>query len=244
MATTTAKKIRTLCGVAGLLVVLCLPNSIVSAQDFMDKAAIPRPGDARMKREDEALEARRRSRELAIAATVAEAEGRSLETEEKETAEDENAAVGMTGLDEALPPELAALLPVGSVFEGVRFPQYKNDKLTQIINAEKMARLDSEHLDLIDLVIDVLNDFGEIETKIFMDRAVYDLTEKKLVSRTPATIEQKPKFVMTGNKLTFEGDSQQGTMTGDVRMVMQLGKTSNSGGLFEGQPANAEVEKQ
>ncbi|MDC0291951.1 LPS export ABC transporter periplasmic protein LptC, partial [Verrucomicrobiales bacterium] len=109
---------------------------------------------------------------------------------------------------------------------------------------EKMARLDSEHLDLIDLVIDVLNDFGEIETKIFMDRAVYDLTEKKLVSRTPATIEQKPKFVMTGNKLTFEGDSQQGTMTGDVRMVMQLGKTSNSGGLFEGQPANAEVEKQ
>lgn len=226
--------------------VLCLPNSIVSAQDFMDKAAIPRPGAARMKREDEALEARRRSRELAIAAAVAEAEGRSLETEEKETAEDEdeNAAVGMTGLDEALPPELAALLPVGSVFEGVRFPQYKNDKLTQIINAEKMARLDSEHLDLIDLVIDVLNDFGEIETKIFMDRAVYDLTEKKLVSRTPATIEQKPKFVMTGNKLTFEGDSQQGTMTGDVRMVMQLGKTSNGGGLFEGQPANAEVEKQ
>ncbi len=234
------------CSVLFLLVFTVLTDRAFT-QESLDKAAIPRPGAARMKREAEARAAREKARRLTIEAAIAEAEGRKMDLEAEadalEEGEEETPDAAEEAVAGAIPPELAQMLPVGAEFEGVRFPNYSGDRLTSVVNAEKMSRLDSEHLDLIDLVIDVLNDVGEIDTKIYMDRAVYDLTERKLTSRTDATIEQKPKFVMTGDKLIFEAATEKGHMIGNVVMQIFGVKKTAAGGILPGTSPKASEEE-
>lgn len=119
----------------------------------------------------------------------------------------------------ALPPELTAYFPIGSEFTGVSIPSYERDRLKSVLTSVSVIRVDDEYLDLHKLVIFVYNNAGEPETTISMEEAAYDLVNGVLTSKTPSKIEQ-PRFTMTGDKMTFQTDSQVARLTGNVRLVV------------------------
>ena len=137
----------------------------------------------------------------------------------------------------ALPAELTAHFPIGREFKGLAIPSYTNDVLKSVIRADSVIRVDEQFLDLINLTVLVYNSKGEPETSIFMAEASYDLVIGELASKTPSRIEQ-PRFTMTGDKMTFQTDSQVARLIGNVRLVVpDAGDLAPGFGIPTGKPA-------
>ncbi len=135
---------------------------------------------------------------------------------EREAAEKELAEEAVKG---ALPAELTASFPIGRVFKGVAIPSYTDDALKSVMTADSVIRVDEQYLDLVNLVVHVYNSQGEPETTISMDEASYDLVIGELASKTPSRIEQ-PRFTMTGDKMTFQADTQIARLIGNVKVIV------------------------
>jgi len=135
---------------------------------------------------------------------------------EREAAEKALAEEAVKG---ALPDELTANFPIGRVFKGVAIPSYTDDALKSVMTADSVIRVDEQYLDLVNLIVHVYNNAGEPETTISMDEASYDLVIGELASKTPSRIEQ-PRFTMTGDKMTFQADTQIARLIGNVKVVV------------------------
>ena len=138
----------------------------------------------------------------------------------------------------ALPAELTAHFPIGREFKGLAIPSYTNDVLKSVMRADSVIRVDEQFLDLINLTVQVYNSKGEPETTISMTEASYDLIIGELASKTPSRIEQ-PRFTMTGDKMTFQTDSQVARLIGNVKLaVPDVGRLAPGFGVPTGKPAD------
>ncbi|NLT69075.1 MAG: LPS export ABC transporter periplasmic protein LptC [Verrucomicrobiaceae bacterium] len=149
------------------------------------------------------------------AAGLVRVEAQDDKEAEQRAAQDTASAV----VQSALPAELTANFPIGREFLGVSIPSYTNDTLKSVMTADSVVRVDEQYLDLVNLVVLVYNSKGEPETTISMDEASYDLVIGELASKTPSRIEQ-PRFVMTGDKMTFQSGSQIARLIGNVKLVV------------------------
>ena len=128
-------------------------------------------------------------------------------------------ALAEEALKGALPDELTTNYPIGRVFKGVAIPSYTDDTLKSVMTADSVIRVDEQYLDLVNLIVHVYNNAGEPETTISMDEASYDLVIGELASKTPSRIEQ-PRFTMTGDKMTFQANTQIARLIGNVKVVV------------------------
>lgn len=136
----------------------------------------------------------------------------------------------------ALPPELTANFPIGREFKGIAIPSYTNDVLKSVMRADSVIRVDEQFLDLINLTVQVYNSKGEPETTISMSEASYDLVIGELASKTPSRIEQ-PRFTMTGDKMTYQTNSQVARLIGNVKLVVpDVGQIAPGFGIPMGKP--------
>lgn len=138
-----------------------------------------------------------------------------------QTGANETGALANSALQTALPPELAEMFPIGREFKGVTIPSYEGDVLKMVLTAKLMKRVTQEKLDLFDMVVTVYSGSGESrsETKIHMEEAEYLLMEGRLVSRTPAFVEQ-PQFTMRGEQMIFDTSTQKTRMVGGVQVTI------------------------
>ena len=119
----------------------------------------------------------------------------------------------------SIPIGIEKMFPVGRTFFGVRIPSYTGDQLDSVVTTEVMKRVDEEHVDMETLVIQVYSE-GQPDTKIMMDKAIYDMEEDKLTSRqTPPEILHS-QFKMVGDKMTFDREARVGHMIGNVKMTI------------------------
>lgn len=118
-----------------------------------------------------------------------------------------------------LPPELTEMFPIGREFKGVAIPSYEGERLSSVMRADTVMRVDEQFLDLTNLVISVYNAAGEPETIISMEEAAYDLFIGELRSKTEGKIDQ-PQFTMTGDTMIFETESQISRLVGNVVLVI------------------------
>lgn len=140
------------------------------------------------------------------------------------TPEEEAAAA-----EEAESNRMAALVPIGRIFEGVKIPNYSGDSLGSVVNANFMRRADDEHLEMEMLEIVVYNR-GEPDSRILTDRAIYDMQEKTLRSTTPARIVHR-QFEMTGDRMLFDSVTRVGHLSGNVKTrIYNTDELMNSGG--------------
>lgn len=136
----------------------------------------------------------------------------------------------------ALPSELTSHFPIGREFKGLAIPSYTNDVLKSVMRADSVIRVDEQFLDLVNLTVQVYNTKGEPETTISMAEASYDLVIGELASKTPSRIEQ-PRFTMTGDKMTFQTDSQVARLIGNVKLVVpDVGELAPGFGIPTGTP--------
>ncbi len=154
--------------------------------------------------------------------TASKAKQTSKDTESESEESEEEEDDGKAG-----PPSLGALFPVGRAFRGVKIPSYAGDILNSIVVAQTMVRVDEEHLEMRQLEITLFGrSSAEQDTTITTDLGVYDLNNETLTSRSKAFIERDNEFTMVGDRMIFNGKTQEGRLVGNVKMrIIKIGET-------------------
>jgi len=120
------------------------------------------------------------------------------------------------------PPAIGALFPIGREFSGVKIPSYSGDILNSVVTADTMVRVDDEHMEMNALVITLFGGPEEDDTLITTERGVYDLKSESLTSRSKAYITRDGQFDMVGDRMVFNGASQEGRLIGNVQMKINI----------------------
>ena len=120
------------------------------------------------------------------------------------------------------PPAIGALFPIGREFSGVKIPSYSGDILNSVVTADTMVRVDEEHMQMNALVITLFGGPDEDDTLITTERGVYDLKSESLTSRSKAYITRKGQFDMVGDRMIFNGATQEGRLIGNVQMKINI----------------------
>ena len=116
----------------------------------------------------------------------------------------------------AIPSALDNMIPIGETYLGVKVPSYQGDRKSSVMEARSMRRVDTEHLDIAGLVVRVYDlETGEMTT-IVVEKAIYDIPSKKLITRTRTRIEKSGQFQMEGDRLEFDTKARVGRMEGNV----------------------------
>ncbi len=119
----------------------------------------------------------------------------------------------------AIPPEMTDFFPVGRSFKGVKIPTYSTNVLKSVLEAETITRIDETYLDITNLVIKSFNLAGSVDSTVKMDKALYNLRSRELVSKTEAAVNHE-KFVMTGDQIKYDTEKDVSTMKGRVKVVV------------------------
>lgn len=120
------------------------------------------------------------------------------------------------------PPAIGALFPIGRKFRGVKIPSYSGDILNSVVTADTMVRVDDEHMEMNALVITLFGDADGDDTIITTQRGVYDLKSESLTSRSKAYITREGQFDMVGDRMIFNGATQEGRLIGNVQMKINI----------------------
>ncbi|MFK5922948.1 MAG: hypothetical protein QM496_12285 [Verrucomicrobiota bacterium] len=116
--------------------------------------------------------------------------------------------------------DIGKILPEGRSLKGVKLPKYTGDRLSSLMTAITMKRLDDKHLDMEELRIIMYAKPGETDTLISTERGIYDLEKKEITSDTRTRIEQEGRFDLEGDQMVFDAVTQKGKMTGRVKMLL------------------------
>ncbi len=116
--------------------------------------------------------------------------------------------------------DIGKILPEGRILRGVKLPSYTGDRLSSLMTAITMKRLDETHLDMEELRITMYAKPGEKATLISTEQGIYDLEKEEITSDKRTRIEQDGVFDLEGDDMVFDAVTQKGKMTGNVRMLL------------------------
>lgn len=133
--------------------------------------------------------------------------------------EADNGSAEATVVEPGPSVNIGKILPEGRVLRGVKLPSYTGDRLSSLMTAVTMKRLDEKHLDMEELRITMYAKPGEAETLISTERGIYDLEKEEITSDTRTLIAQEGVFDLEGDTMVFDANTQKGKMTGNVKML-------------------------
>ncbi len=116
--------------------------------------------------------------------------------------------------------DIGKILPEGRTLKGVKLPSYTGDRLSSLMTAITMRRLDEKHLGMEEMRITMYAKPGEPDTLISSERGIYDLEKEEITSETRTLIEQEGVFDLEGDSMVFDANTQKGKMTGNVKMLL------------------------
>src|SRR5438477_6241257 len=111
-------------------------------------------------------------------------------------------------------------LPVGHEAKGLVLPDIdENGHLRGRFVAGTARRVDQNHMQLRDLNITTYTEDNQIDLQIAMADSVLDLNTRVLTSPQRTTIK-RADFEIVGDTVRFDTAARQGTITGNVKMVI------------------------
>lgn len=124
------------------------------------------------------------------------------------------------------PPESAQglgafgmLLPLGQRNLDVKIPSFKDGLPSSLIRAGSMTRLDDEYMEMEKLDIRLFGPSRDKDVRVQLVTGDYHMPTQLLSSEQRSRISRED-FQLEGDRLVFDTKSQQGKMTGNVRMVI------------------------
>ena len=118
-------------------------------------------------------------------------------------------------------PKLSVPLPVGQDSINVTIP-YKDTatgKKTMNFKIGVGSRLDEDHLKMKNLQIETFDETGASEMTIAMPGSILDLNTR-IVSGNETVTVKRADFELTGKTMTFNTETRQGWVKGDVKMII------------------------
>ena len=111
-------------------------------------------------------------------------------------------------------------LPIGHEAKGLVLPDIDdNGHLRGRFIAGTARRVDQDHMQFRDLNITTYTEDNKIDLQIAMADSVLDLNTRVLTSPQRTTIK-RADFEIVGDTVRFDTAARQGTMTGNVKMVI------------------------
>ena len=118
------------------------------------------------------------------------------------------------------PPLTNIPLPVGQEAKGLVLPDFDaQGHLRARFEAGKARRTDVEHLEFVDLTMTTFTPQNTTDLQILMTASVLDLNTRVLTSLARTTVHRSD-FNIAGDKMDFDTVSRQGTLSGNVKMVI------------------------
>lgn len=111
-------------------------------------------------------------------------------------------------------------LPVGHEAKGLVLPDYdRSGVLNNRFEAGIARRLDIDHLQMRDLKMTTYTAQQKPDLQIRMSDSVLDL-KTKVISTKQRTTVKRSDFEIAGDTMQFDTTARQGTMSGNVKMVI------------------------
>lgn len=111
------------------------------------------------------------------------------------------------------------VLPVGEKNLDVKIPSFKDGVPTSTIVAKTMMRLDDENMGMEGMVIRLYGESHDKDLRISLITANYHMPSQILSSDKRSRVSRND-FDLQGDSMIFDTRTRQGTMTGNVRMVI------------------------
>jgi hypothetical protein len=118
-------------------------------------------------------------------------------------------------------PKLSVPLPVGQDSIDVTIPYKDNGtgKKTMNFKIGVGTRVDEDHLKMKNLEIETYDEAGASEMTISLPGSVLDLNTRIISGAESVTIK-RADFQLTGKTMTFNTETRQGWVKGDVKMII------------------------
>ena len=113
-----------------------------------------------------------------------------------------------------------ALFPKGIPCKDVRMPRFKeNNELNSLLHSESVIRESDELLQLDNMTVVMFKPDRSMSLRVKTKKGVFNYEKKVMKSRDKTFIES-PQFDMEGDRLEFNTETQNGTLNGNVTMVI------------------------
>ena len=111
-------------------------------------------------------------------------------------------------------------IPIGHEAKGVTLPDYDLEgRITGRFLAGVARRIDENHLQMHDLIMHTFTAGEKPDLEIDMTTSILDLRTRVLSSQERTTVK-RADFELTGNSMEFNTSTHEGTLIGDVKMVV------------------------
>jgi hypothetical protein len=164
---------------------------------------------------------------LALTALLAAVYPQVTSAQETKKPKSESAAKDAKAKQEALRgrtlpmDSLFNIVQIGRTQEGVHLPMAENGKVTTVVDAEKMTRVDEHNIEFEQAVINQKARDGVI---VHMPRGYYNRQDDLLLSTLPAIVEST-QYRIEGDALSVDRKTNTYRMDGRVRFMF-FGATS------------------
>jgi hypothetical protein len=116
-------------------------------------------------------------------------------------------------------------IPVGMPVNGIKVPYYDEEgNMALEIEAAVAQKTDENTVAMENVRLDALDEDGK-KIHIELPKAVLDLDTRILSGDSNATIRRED-FTVTGDTMEFDTKNRQGTMRGNIRMVINTENTT------------------
>lgn len=133
---------------------------------------------------------------------------------------DKKKGEGKDGVKDSGSGRMSLPLVEGNDSKGLKIPYYDVEGDLQMIFTIGIAtRLDADRVKMQETKVETFNEEGEVDMTVQLPTSVLDLNTRIISSETATTI-QREDFVITGDTVQFNTVTKQGTLIGNVRMVV------------------------
>ena len=147
--------------------------------------------------------------------------GDAKKSEGKKPAEDSQKPPSTDGAETPKPQNKLSLpLPKGQDSKGVVIPYTDGTgKKTMVFRIGVGRRLDDDHVDMSDLLIETYDEEGKQEMTIELPGSKLDLSTRIITTDQSVTVKRSD-FQLTGKTMEFNTETKQGHVKGDVKMII------------------------
>ncbi len=110
-------------------------------------------------------------------------------------------------------------IPAQRPNRGIWIPSFSEGKLSSVVEADVVTRIDDQRLFAENMIIHLHNDTENGEVKVDMPSATYHMTSQMVRSNERSKVSRSD-FDLEGDSLVFDTTTSQGRMSGNVRMTI------------------------
>ncbi len=111
------------------------------------------------------------------------------------------------------------VLPLGEKNLDVKIPSFKDGVPSSTVRAQTMTRLDDDNMEMEGMDIRLFGETHDRDVRISLPTANYHMPTQILSSDKRSRVSRSD-FDLQGDSMIFDTRTRQGTMTGNVRMVI------------------------